>query len=212
MPEITRLSDGNDWIELDFVERQRTPEFAMRLGIQMHVAGLSLSNTILILERLGVERSQTAVHNWVQKADLQPEGGASPNHIALDETVIRINDQQYWLYAAIDPETNTFLHIRLFSTYTTGLTEIFLSELREKHDVETAVFLVDDANWLQTALDRHGLDCRYERHVNRNAVELLFRKVKRRTSSFLNTFGHVEPTTAESWLQALAVWWNRCQS
>ena len=86
----------------------------------------------------------------MHKTDLQPEGGASPNHVALDETVIRINDQQYWLYAAIDPETNTFLHIRLFSTYTTGLTEIFLSELREKHDVETAVFLVDDAQWLQT--------------------------------------------------------------
>jgi len=29
MPEITRFSDGSDWIELDFVERQRTPEFAM---------------------------------------------------------------------------------------------------------------------------------------------------------------------------------------
>jgi putative transposase len=126
--------------------------------------------------------------------------------------VIRINEQQYWLYAAIDPKTNTFLHIRLFRTYTTGLTEIFLSELREKHDVETAVFLVDDAQWLKNALDRHGLDCRYERHGNRNRVERLFREIKRRTSSFSNTFGHVEPTTAESWLQALAVWWNQCQS
>jgi transposase-like protein len=33
---------------------------------------------------------------------------ASPNHVALDETVIRINDQQYWLYAAVDPEMNNF--------------------------------------------------------------------------------------------------------
>jgi transposase-like protein len=74
------------------------------------------------------------------------------------------------------------------------------------------VFLVDDAQWLKTALDRHGLDCRYERHGNRNAVERLFREIKRRTSSFSNTFSHVEPTTAESWLQALAVWGNRCQS
>jgi len=114
MPEISRLSSGSNWIELDFVERQRTPAFAMRLGIQMHVAGLSLSNTISILEMLGVERSRTAVHNWVHKADLQPDGGASPNHVALDETVIRIDDQQYWLYAAIDPETNTFLHILLY--------------------------------------------------------------------------------------------------
>jgi transposase-like protein len=62
----------------------------------------------------------------MQKADSQPDSGASPNHVALDEAVIRINGQQYWLYAAIDPEPNTFLHIRLLSTHTTGLTEIFL--------------------------------------------------------------------------------------
>ncbi len=49
MPEISRLSGNTDWIELDFVERQRTPGFAMRLGIQMHIAGLSLLNTISIL-------------------------------------------------------------------------------------------------------------------------------------------------------------------
>jgi len=212
MPEISSLSGGNDWIGLEFVERQRTPEFAMRLGIQIHLAGISLSNTVSILEKLGVERSRTAVHDWVHKTDLQPESGASPNHVALDETVIRVNGQKYWLYAAVDPETNEFLHIRLFSTYTSALTEIFLSELREKHNVESAVFLIDDAKWLQTALDRHGLDCRYELHGNRNAVERLFREVKRRTSSFSNTFRNTEPTTAESWLQALAVCWNRCLS
>jgi transposase-like protein len=45
-------------------------------------------------------------HNWVHKADLQPESGRSPDHVAVDETVIRLNDEQYWLYAAVDPEAN----------------------------------------------------------------------------------------------------------
>jgi len=31
IPEITRLSGSNDWIDLDFVERERTPEPAMKL-------------------------------------------------------------------------------------------------------------------------------------------------------------------------------------
>jgi len=153
MTEISRLSGDNDWIKLEFVERQRTPEFAMRLGIQLYLAELSLSSTIAILEILGVEHSRTAVHDWVHKADLHPNGGASSNHIALDETVIRLDGHQYWLYTAIDPETNQFIHVRLFTTSATGLTELFLSELREKHDVESAVFLVDAAKWLQTALD-----------------------------------------------------------
>ena len=46
------------------------------------------------------------------------------------------------------------------------------------------------------------------RHGNRNSVERVFREVKRRTSSFSNTFSHADPTTAESWLQAFAVWWE----
>ncbi|QGA81369.1 Transposase [Halomicrobium sp. LC1Hm] len=60
----------------------------MALGIQSHVAGLSLLNTVDLLEALGVQRSRKAIHDWVQKADLQPESGRSPNQIALDETVV----------------------------------------------------------------------------------------------------------------------------
>jgi len=208
MAEITRLSGDSDWIDLDFVERQRTPEQAMALGIQSHVAGLSLSNTVELLDALGVDRSRKAIHDWVHKADLQPESGHSPNQVAPDETVIRLNDQQFWLYAAIDPQTNDLLHVRLLSTTTTSLTEIFLRELRQKHDVETAVFLVDGAQHLQTALQRAGLRFQMRRHGNRNAIERIFRELKRRTSSFSNCFSHVEPKTAESWLQAFARWHN----
>jgi putative transposase len=93
MAEIARLTGHREWIDLEFVEHERTPEPAMALGIQAHVAGLSLSNTVDLPDNLGVQRSRKAIHDWVQKADLQPESGKSPNQMALDETVIRINDQ-----------------------------------------------------------------------------------------------------------------------
>ena len=208
MAGITRLSGRSDWIELDFVERERTPSELMKLGIRLHLAGLSLSNTIRELEKFGVERLRKAVHDWVQKADLQPADDASPDHVALDETVIRINGQQFWLYAAVDSDTNRFLHIRLFTTTTTALTQRFLQELREKHDVSDAVFLVDYAQHLATALRRAGLRFQMIRHGNRNVVERVFREVKRRTSSFSNSFSPVQPMTAETWLQAFAVWCN----
>ena len=208
MAEIVRLSGCSDWIDLDFVERERTPSELMKLGIRLHLSGLSLSNTIQELENFGVKRSRKAVHDWVQKADLQPTSNANPDHIALDETVIQINGQQFWLYAAVDPKTNRFLHLRLFTTTTTALTQQFLKELREKHDVENAVFLVDYAQHLATALRRAGLRFQTLRHGNRNAVERVFREIKRRTSSFSNSFSHVDPETAETWLQAFAVWWN----
>ena len=165
----------------------------------------SLSNTIRELEKFGVKRSRKAVHDWVQKADLQPADGASPDHIALDEPVIRINGQQFWLHAAVDSDTNEFPHIRLYTTTTTALTQQFLQELREKHDVSDAVFPVDYAQHLAAALRRAELRFQTIRHGNRNAVERVFREVKRWTYSFSNSFSHVQPTTAEMWLQAFAV-------
>ncbi|WP_080505289.1 IS6 family transposase [Halorubrum aethiopicum] len=208
MAGIARLSGCIEWIDLDFVERQRAPERAMKLGIQFQLTGLSLSNTASLLKELGVERSCKAIHDWIQKAGLQPTEGRRPNQVAIDETVIRINDQQFWLYAAVDPETNALLHLRLFSTTTTAVTGMFLRELRERHELETAVFLVDGAHHLQTALTRAGLRFQTERHGNRNAIERIFRELKRRTSSFSNCFSHVEPQTAETRLQAFAVWLN----
>jgi len=62
MAEITRLSGHRDWIDLDFAERERTPEPAMAQGIQSHGAGLSLSNTTDLLEDLvssGVGKQST---------------------------------------------------------------------------------------------------------------------------------------------------------
>ena len=104
MPETDRLEQSTGWIDLDFVERERTPRKIIEMGIRHHLAELSLSNTVILLEDIGVERSRTAVHNWVHKADLQPEDGASPDRVAVDQKVVRINGEQYWLYTAVDPE------------------------------------------------------------------------------------------------------------
>jgi hypothetical protein len=52
MSEIDRLNGDSDWIDLEFVERERTPEEIVEMGIQLHLAGLSLSNTKQYLERL----------------------------------------------------------------------------------------------------------------------------------------------------------------
>jgi len=90
----------------------------------------------------------------------------------------------------------------------TALAEMFLRELQEKHDVETAVFLVDCAHYLQTALDRVGPRFQIERHGNRNAIERIFRELKRRTSLFSNCFSHVKPSTTEPWIQSFARWHN----
>ena len=77
--------------------------------------------------------------------------------MALDETSIQINDEQFWLFAAVDPATNRLLHVRLFATRTTAMTAMFLAELREKHRIDDIVLLVDISSWLIAALHRDGV-------------------------------------------------------
>ncbi len=209
MPENTRLSGSIDQIELGFVEREAIPRLLMKLGIQLHLASLSLSNTVSILEIFGVKRARSTVHNWVHKADLQPESGRSPDHIAVDETVIRLNDEQYWLYAAVDTETNELLHTKLEPTTTKVLAHSFLTELSEKHDVSDAVFLVDGWHSLQDACKRHGFDFRYEKHGIRNSIERVFREIRRRTFCFSNCFSNAEAETADEWIRSFSFAWNQ---
>ncbi|MFC4406878.1 IS6 family transposase [Haloarchaeobius iranensis] len=200
MPENAVVNGGMDEIELGFVEREATSQPLMKLSIQLHLAGLSLSDTVSILELFGVDRVKSTVHNWVHKADLLPEDGHSPDHVAVDETVIQLDNERYWLYAAVDPKTNELLHTKLQPTRTNVLAHAFFTELREKHDGATP---------LKDACTRHGLDFRYEKHGNRNSVERVFREAKRRTTSFSNCFSHAEAETADEWLKSFAFAWNQ---
>ncbi len=76
---------------LEFGEPEATPQLLTKLSIQLHLADLSLSNTILSLEIFGAQCVRSTVH----KADLSLKSGRSPDDVSVDETVIQIDDDQY---------------------------------------------------------------------------------------------------------------------
>ncbi|GAA0540981.1 IS6 family transposase [Halorubrum ejinorense] len=85
MPEFDRLSERIAWIDLSFVERDRTPRWVIEVGIRCHLAGMSLREVSKHLELFGIDRSHVAIHNWVHKADLQPISTVSEDQLAVDE-------------------------------------------------------------------------------------------------------------------------------
>jgi len=97
MPENDRLSGCLEEIGLGLVEREATPRLPMKLSIQRYLAGLSLSNTVFILEMFDGKRVPSTAHNWAHKAGLQLESGQCSDHVVVDQTVIRLNNEQYWL-------------------------------------------------------------------------------------------------------------------
>jgi transposase-like protein len=212
MAETDRLSGCIEWIDLSFVERERTPRWAIQVGIRCHLAGMSTRDASQFLDELGVNRSHVAVHDWVQKAELQPILTVSADQLAVDEKMIRLHGEEFWLYGAVDPETNEFLHVRLFPTTTKQTTRWFLADLQRRYQLDGVQFLVDDADYLGPVLDEDGYRFQVISHGNRNAIERVFWEVERRTSSFANSFSHVGLETAESWLEAFAVYHNSRQS
>jgi len=76
------------------------------MGIRCYIEGVSTRDASQFLDELGVERSHVAIHNWVHKADLQPVSTVSADQLAVDEKVICINGDDYWLYGIINPETS----------------------------------------------------------------------------------------------------------
>ena len=53
------------------MEREATPRLLMKPSIQLYLDGLTLSDTVRVLEIYDVERARSPVHNWVHKVDLQ---------------------------------------------------------------------------------------------------------------------------------------------
>jgi transposase-like protein len=67
---------------------------------------------------------------------------------------------------------------------------------------EAVIQLNNERLWLYAAVN-------HEKHGNRNAVERVFRELKRRTNQFSNCFSHAEADTVEDWLRAFAFAWNQ---
>ena len=212
MLDLERLGDSIAWIDLSFVERERTPEWAIQVGIRCHLAGMSLRDASKFLDELGVQRSHVAIHDWVHKADLQPISTVTADQLAVDEKMIRLHGQEFWLYGAVDPQTNEILHVRLFPTANKQTTRWFLADLHRRYQLDDVVFLVDDADYLEPVLAEDGYRFQVLAHGNRNAIERVFWEIERRTSSFANSFSHVELETAQDWLEAFAVYHNSRQT
>jgi transposase-like protein len=115
--------------------------------VRLHTAGLSIRETVAILEQLGVDRSHGAVWDWFTRCR---------RRVAVDENQIEVDGKEKWLFAAIDTDSKLLLESDVFSRRGPDPAAAFLRRLTEKHDVADTEFLVDAGGYL-TALARHEL-------------------------------------------------------
>ncbi|PGF17442.1 IS6 family transposase [Natrinema sp. CBA1119] len=189
-------------------ENERTATPVRAFAVRLHETGCSLRETTTILAELGVERSHGAVWNWVHR--LADSGcdppTAKPSRVAVDETAVKINGEWSWLYAAIDIETKLILDVALFGRHGTDPAATFLHQLKEKHDLSEATFLVDQFGY-RTALSRLGLSGQVN-YTERNLIEKWFHTLKIRIDRFHNSWVGSRSSVRE-WLEQFMHYYNR---
>jgi len=84
-----RLSGYRDWIDLDFAERERTPESTMALGVQSAGCGTVAVEYRRITRYAGCPAESQSDPDWMQKADLRSEPGQSLNQVRSKRQLFR---------------------------------------------------------------------------------------------------------------------------
>ena len=86
-----------DESQQDVWENERAPTPIRRFGVHLHTVGLSIMETVAILELLGVQRSHGAIWQWVHRladSDSDPPT-VTPSRVAVDDTAVQIGTDWY---------------------------------------------------------------------------------------------------------------------
>jgi putative transposase len=103
--------------------------------------------------------SKTDVWKWVRKfgerVNVKPSRMVR-RLIALDETCVKVNGLEYWVYAALDVDRNEILSMRVYPSRNALASEQFICEVLKYCDGKPT-FIVDNAPWLKQSLEELGL-------------------------------------------------------
>jgi transposase-like protein len=162
----------------------RYPPLEKLYSVILFIAGLSLRD---LSERLCLTgASRESVRIWVHRfSSLFRPSNRDRRLVAVDETVLKVNGQTCYLWAAIDVDTNEIL--ALYASRGRGLPNAikFLKMVLRSCDGKPIV-VVDRGPWYRWALERLGITYFHETFGNRNKIERWFRELKNRTKRFHN--------------------------
>jgi len=111
---------------LGVFERNRVPVELKVLGLAFYIQLSSLRRAAKALPE--VHRVSTAVWKWVRR--LGERLNVNPSRIArrliaLDETCVKANGSEYWVYAAMDVDRNEIISMRVFPSRNSLATKLF---------------------------------------------------------------------------------------
>ena len=135
-------------------ERNRTSTIVIMYSLYLYFLGLSLRNTSKALTIFkDQKRSYVSVWSWIQRfAEYPIYKRKRISAFIIDETVIQIGSQHFWLWFCIEPLHKTILGISISEERNMLVAENFIRSLVEKYGKHTAY--TDGGTWLP-----RGMQC-----------------------------------------------------
>jgi transposase-like protein len=105
--------------------------------------------------------------------------------VAMDETKLKVNGAQLFVWSAIDTDTKELLAVYASYQRSSINAMVFVKMVLETC-TNKPVVLVDGGPWYPWALERYGLKWLHITFGERNSIERYFRTLKERTKRFCN--------------------------
>ena len=132
-------------------ERNRTSTFVIMYSLYLYFLGLSLRNTSKALTIFKDEkRSYMSIWNWIQRfAEYPIYKRKRVSGFIIDETVIQIGNQHFWLWICIESIDKSVLGIYISEERNMLVAERFIRSLVSKYGKHTVY--TDGGTWYPEA-------------------------------------------------------------
>jgi putative transposase len=129
------------------------------------------------------KRSHVSVRNWIQRlGSLQIYKRKRVSAFIIDETVIQIGNQHFWLWFCIEPIHSSVLGIHISEERNMLVAEKFIRSLVEKYGRHTVY--TDGGTWYDEACNIIGLKHYLHSPFQKSLMERVNQYFKDRTESF----------------------------
>jgi len=130
--------------------------------------------------------SKSGVHYLARAVSSKVRVASKPRYrrcIAVDETKLSVKGVWVYIWSAVDMDSRELLALEA-SYGRSCLNAITFLKKALKLCIDKPMVVVDRGPWYRWALERLGIEYRYERFGMRNRVERFFRYLKERTMVF----------------------------
>jgi len=171
------------------MNRNRTDPAIIRYGLYLYFSSRSFRLAAKCLSSV-VKRSHVSIWKWVQKysgcADNFRTDRRLVRVIFVDETLLQIDGQDYWLWVAYEPNLNSCLMMHLSRERTLFVCYQFFRQLRNRYGRKP--IFIDGARWYNEACRWLRLEHTVYGTELKNIMERFIQHIKDRTECFDDHF------------------------